>query len=266
MSQRPIGVFDSGVGGVTVLKELVRLLEHEDFIYLGDTARVPYGTRSARTVTEYSLELLEVLLSRDVKAVVVACNTITSWALPSLKKRVEFQGIPIIGVVQPGIDSAASLAGQRVGVIATASTIHSRVYEQGLQDARSDLIVKSVACPVFVSIAEEGWTYDEIARLAAEKYLSPLRGEIDTLILGCTHFPLLRQVIQDTLPGVRIVDPAGATALQLRSALLSDGLDRSEGAGSCQYLVTDDPRKFSEVGRHLFGSILRGVELIQTAT
>lgn len=251
--QLPIGVFDSGVGGLTVLAALRQRLPGEDLLYLGDTARVPYGTRSPETVVRYAERVAGHLLGRGIKALVVACNTATTWALPALQRTGEARGIPVVGVIQPGVQRALELTRNgHVAVIGTEGTIQGGRYAAQLRQARPDLRVEGVACPMFVALAEEGWVGDDpIARLAAERYLAALRGGPDTVILGCTHYPLLRAAIQAVLPGAVLVDSATATADDTASLLAARGLLRERDAGGrSRFLVTDNPDRFERVGRY----------------
>ena len=246
----PIGVFDSGIGGLTVLAALRQRLPAEDLLYLGDTARVPYGTRSPATVERYSLRVAGHLVRCGVKALVVACNTASTWALGPLRAALEPRGIPVLGVIEPGARLAAARStGGRVGVIGTEGTVRGGVYPRTLDALRPGLTVRAVACPLFVALAEEGWTDGEVARLTAEAYLAPLRGEVDTLILGCTHYPLLRGPIAAALPGVLLIDSAAAVADVTAARLSEAGLARAgAGPGRVRYLVTDNPERFQAVG------------------
>ncbi len=216
-SSRPIGVFDSGVGGLTVLRALVAQLPQERFVYLGDTARLPYGTKSAETVVRYALQAAEALVSRGVKALVVACNTASSVALPAMSQR--FADLPVIGVVEPGAEAAvAASASGRIAVIGTEATVREGAYQRAIVARRPDAQVLAVSCQLFVALAEEGWTEDAVAQAAARRYLTPLFGERgadahaarpDTLVLGCTHFPMLRAVIRAVVGDrIAIVDSA----------------------------------------------------------
>jgi glutamate racemase len=254
----PIGVFDSGVGGLTVTRALRRALPHEDLLYLGDTARVPYGARSAETVRRYALRVGGHLVRRGVKALVVACNTATTWALPDLQAALASQGVPVIGVIQPGAAAAAARSLGSVGVIATEGTIRSGAYRQALLALRADLVVHEQACPLFVALAEEGWTDGDVAALVADRYLAPLRAADrapDTLILGCTHYPLLAGVIQQALPGVELVDSASATAAAVVERLAQTGLSRDPThEGRSRYLVTDHLERFVTVGERFLGA------------
>jgi len=265
MRQRlPIGVFDSGVGGLTVARAVRRALPHEDILYLGDTARVPYGTRSPETVQRYAERVAGHLVRRGVKALVVACNTATTYALPALRRAGKAQGIPVIGVIEPGVHAAlARTAKGHIGVIGTEGTIRGGVYRDLLLKNAPDLEVSAVACPLFVSLAEEGWTDGDIARMTAERYLSELRGGPDTLILGCTHYPLLKDAISATLPGVVLVDSARATAMELTDVLDLHGLHlKNEEAGTIRCLVTDNVDRFVEVGNRFLGETPEDVELV----
>lgn len=253
-SDLPIGVFDSGVGGLTVLDALARRLPAENLLYLGDTARVPYGTRSPETVLRYAERVAGHLYTRGIKALVVACNTATTWALPALTATGEGLGIPVTGVIAPGVKRALELTKSgHVAVIGTEGTIRGGRYEAELRASRPELRVSALAAPLFVALAEEGWTSGPIAALVAERYLAPLRGGADTLILGCTHYPLLAQAIGDALPGVTLVDSATATASAVAGLLAERGLLRSGGSGWQRYLVTDNLARFQSVGRHFLG-------------
>ena len=189
--QKAIGIFDSGIGGLTVLGAIVAKLPEENIIYLGDTARVPYGIRSPETVTRYSFENTDFLLAQEIKMLVIACNTASAISLEAVKE--EFP-LPVIGVLDPGARAAAAATKTRkVGVIGTEATIGSGAYEKAIMQIAPDIKVHSMPCPLFVPLAEEGWTDNDVAHLVAEKYLAPLRGRgIDTLVLGCTHYPLLK--------------------------------------------------------------------------
>ena len=251
----PIGVFDSGIGGLTVLRALRVALPHESLLYLGDTARVPYGPRSPETVRRYSLRVAGHLVRHGVKALVVACNTATTWALDELSRACAALEIPVVGVIAPGVARALQeTRSGHVGVIGTEGTIRGGRYAAALRDARSDIKVSSVACPLFVALAEEGWTDGEVARMVAERYLAPLHDGPDTVILGCTHYPLLKAVISAALPGVRCVDSAEATAQATATLLDSAGLRRAgDEVGSDRYLVTDHLDRFQRVGARFLG-------------
>ncbi len=241
-----IGVFDSGIGGLTVLRALRRRLPGEETVYLGDTARVPYGPKSPETVRRYAREAADFLLGLDIDLLVVACNTATAHALPALAASVP---VPVIGVVEPGARAAArgSRSG-RIGVIGTRGTIDSGAYEEAILALRPEATVESAACPLFVSLVEEGWTEGPVARLTAERYLGPLlEREIDTLVLGCTHYPLLAPLLAQVAgTEVALVDSAEATARAVEAELDRLGLaaPRGEGPSRAWFFVTDDAPRF----------------------
>jgi glutamate racemase len=248
----PIGVFDSGVGGLTVLAALAAQLPGEDFIYLGDTARLPYGTKSARSVEQYALQASAALVARGIKALVIACNTAASVALPALRAR--FAGLPVIGVVEPGAEAAcAATRSGRIAVLATEATVAGGAYERAIHARLPHAEVVSIACPLFVALAEEGWTQGEVAEAAARRYLVPLHaaGQLpDVLVLGCTHFPMLAGVIGAAVgPGVTLVDSALTTARATRRELETAGLVRdAQWQGSLKFIATDGAARFARVG------------------
>jgi glutamate racemase len=259
---RPIGVFDSGVGGLTVLRALISELPAEDFVYLGDTARLPYGTKSAATVVRYALQAADALIERGVKALIIACNTASAVALPALRAR--HADLPVIGVVEPGAAAAvAASPGGRIAVIGTQATVRGGAYPRAIAALRPTAQVSTLACQLFVALAEEGWTEGEVARAVAERYLRPLCGAgagidaaADTLVLGCTHFPLLLSVIREVIgPNVVIVDSAATTAQTARRELEARGLLREVAAGAAapqagglSFLATDATAQFAQVG------------------
>ena len=260
---RPIGVFDSGVGGLTVLRALNARLPGESTLYLGDTARVPYGTKSAAVVTRYSLKNAAFLVERDIKLLVVACNTASAAALPALEQSL---AIPVIGVVAPGARAAAAAAppSGRVAVLGTPATIKSGAYTHALRALRPDVEVVGRACPLFVPLAEEGWTDGEVPRLVVERYLADLRGRVDALVLGCTHYPLLKAAISGVMgPSTRLVDSAEATAEEVAQRLSAGGLLAPVGAAPHHgFYVTDVPDRFLEVGARFLGRTLPGAEQV----
>jgi glutamate racemase len=263
-SPAPIGVFDSGVGGLTVLAALERDLPAESFVYLGDTARVPYGTRSADVVTRYALRAADLLVSRGVKALVVACNTVSAVALDALRDRLS---VPVVGVIDPVAAQAAQLfPGGRVGVIGTAGTIRSGAYQRALARLSRPPRVFTQACPLFVPLAEEpGWIGSEVLLLAARRYLQALAAErLDALVLGCTHYPLLREAIATVMgPQVALLDSGVATAAALRAVLADAHLGAEPGrapTGTVRFLLTDLPQGFEEVGSRFLGRPLVGVD------
>jgi glutamate racemase len=261
--ERAIGVFDSGVGGLTVLRELRSQISDEPLVYLGDTARVPYGTKSSPTVLRYAHEAARFLLDQGVKLLVVACNTASAVALDSLAERYQ---VPVIGVIEPGARRALEVTRNgRIGVVGTEGTIRSGAYERALLAGRSDVVVHAVACPLFVPLAEEGWACHEVARLAAREYLAPLLEEkIDTLVLGCTHYPLLKQTLQEVVgPDVRLVDSAQETAKAVASRLEEyQLLCQTVPVQPPRYFVTDIPDRFKRVGGAFLGEELHGVETV----
>lgn len=263
MSDRAIGVFDSGVGGLTVFRELRRCLPEEDLVYLGDTARVPYGTKSAPTVCRYAAEAARFLIDQHVKLIVVACNTASAVALDQL---VESFQVPVIGVIEPGARRALDVSRRgRIGVIGTEGTIRSQAYERAIRGCRPDVSVFSAACPLFVPFAEEGWADHEIAGIAATEYLTPLlKLDIDCLVLGCTHYPLLKRTLQKTVgDDVILIDSAEETAKTVAVLLEQENLRRrSPSQSPPRYFVTDIPDRFQKVGGTFLGAPLAGVTTI----
>lgn len=274
-SSSPIGVFDSGVGGLTVLRALLDRLPGEDFVYLGDTARLPYGTKSPGSIRQYSLQAARLLHGRGVKCLVVACNTASAVALDALTH--EFDPVPVIGVVEPGA-AAACLATRtgRIAVLATESTVRGGAYQAAISRRRSDAIVIARACPMFVALAEEGWTDGPIVAGVIHRYLDEVfaTGEAaarpDTLVLGCTHFPVLAPALRQVLgPAVAIVDSAATTAASLADVLARRCLLRRDQAlGSVKLLATDGPERFARVGAAFLGRPLTpaDVELVDLAS
>ncbi len=257
----PIGVFDSGIGGLTVVRALRRLLPDEAILFFGDTARVPYGPKSAETVRRFALEDAGFLVSRGVKMIVVACNTVSSVALPDLVRRVPH---PVVGVVEPGARAAAagSRSG-RIGVIGTRGTVASEAYPKSIRARRPDARVEQAACPLFVPLVEEGWTMGPVALAVAREYLEPLRASgIDTLVLGCTHYPLLAAVIASVMgAGVTLVDTAEETARDVRDLLAARDLAASR-RGEDRFVVSDIPHRFEDEARAFLGEALPRVERV----
>lgn len=253
INDRAIGLFDSGIGGLTVLHKIIEVLPHENTIYLGDTARAPYGTKSVETVRRYSSENANFLTAKSVKLLVVACNTSTALALQDLRADLS---IPVIGVIDPGVRRALSLTKNgRVGIIGTEATIQSGAYTQALKAAKPGIEVYSRACPLFVPLVEEGWLDNEVVRLTVKNYLESLKQSgIDTLILGCTHYPLLKRSIRQFLgASVRLVDSADEIAKEAATVLKQQKLARKAGKGSHSFFVTDAPDRFIKVGRRFLG-------------
>jgi len=253
-SELPIGVFDSGIGGLSVVKALRERLGAEDYIYLGDTARVPYGTKTKQTVTRFSFQNVEFLLDWSVKLIVVACNTASALALDSLRERYD---VPIVGVIEPGVRVAVKRAVHgNIGVIGTEATIRSGCYRTAILRLAPDANVVSRACPLFVPLVEEGWLDDPITYRIAKRYLSVFKERpVDVLILGCTHYPLLSPVIEEVIgPGTLIVDSASSVSVAVEDILRARGLKRSaQTAGSCRFFVTDLPEKVSQIGEMFLG-------------
>jgi len=241
----PIGVFDSGVGGLTVAREIMRQIPNEKIIYFGDTARVPYGSKSKDTVTRFSKQIVRFLQSFDVKTIVVACNTASAYALDELEEEID---IPVIGVVKPGAKMAAQATkNKRIGIIATEGTISSGIYEKFLKTTNPEVEVFGKACPLFVPLAEEGWLSDNVTKQVAERYLAELKQkQVDALVLGCTHYPLLREVIGEVMgPEVTLVNPAYETAKELCYVLEDKHLLReAESSPVHKFYVSDGAEKF----------------------
>ena len=262
MSTQPIGVFDSGIGGLTVLRELLAHLPKESFVYFGDTARVPYGNKSTETVRRFSSENVDLLRERGVKMVVVACNTATADALPQLQS--EFD-LPIVGVIEPGVRAAiAATRNGRIGVIGTSGTIRSGAYQNGILALMPDARVHSKACPLFVPLVEEGWTDTPVTRLVVEEYLKPYTGmQIDTLVLGCTHYPLLKPAIASLLgSSVTLVDSAIETAREVELVLNRNGLSSPGGTPRFDLILSDTSPTFAEIASRFLGRRAPEIELV----
>lgn len=260
---KPIGVFDSGIGGLTVVKEVIKLLPYENIIYFGDTARVPYGIKSKETIIKFSLENTLLLLQRDVKMIVVACNTSSSLALPVIRRHFK---IPILGVIMPGAKEAVyATKNKRIGVIGTRATINSGAYEEEIKRLDSAVKVFSQSCPMFVPIVEEGWANDAITKKIIEKYMQPMKSRgIDTLILGCTHYPLLKSKIQQVMGnGVTLIDSAQQVALEVKQVLSQEGLLNKERVRPFrEYLVSDEVAIFKNVAKRFLGCELKEVKKV----
>jgi glutamate racemase len=259
----PIGVFDSGMGGLTVVRELMNQLPHESIIYFGDTARVPYGPKSPDTVLRYSREITSYLKGQGVKALVIACNTATAHALPALRE--EFD-MPIIGVIEPGARAAAAATKtKRVGVIGTAGTIKSGAYEKEILKLLPDAEVTAQACALFVPLVEEGWVDSEPTRAIARNYLAPLvAANVDTLVLGCTHYPLMKTVIGNVVGReVRLIDSAQETARQTAEVLGENGLQNTTpNEARYRFIASDAPDTFLALGQRFLGSSIDRVETL----
>jgi glutamate racemase len=268
----PIGIFDSGVGGLTVYRALHEHLPNERFVYLGDTARVPYGTKSLATVERYAVENAQFLAAHGIKLLVVACNTASALALPAIRRALD---IEVVGVIGPGARAAvASSSGKRIGVIATESTVQSGAYTQAIAKADPNAAVIERACPLFVPLAEEGWADEDVARAVAQTYLKDLRLSIDTLVLGCTHYPILKNVIQESVGvQVELIDSGEATAVEVKSLLREKGLAGTPvGTGALErqlcddldhFYVTDAADRFARVAERFLGSKPARLEAVE---
>jgi glutamate racemase len=282
----PIGIFDSGVGGLTVYRALHEHLPKERFVYLGDTARVPYGTKSLSTVERYAVENAQFLAARGIKLLVVACNTASALALPAIRKSLN---IDVVGVIGPGARAAVSIeemrtgrprsrqepeTPRRIGVIATEATVQSGAYTAAIHKANPEAEVTERACPLFVALAEEGWADQDVARTVAETYLKDLRSTVDTLVLGCTHYPILRNVIQSAVGHeVELIDSGEATALEVKALLEEKGLAReTPGTGALErhlcddldhFFVTDAAERFARVAERFLGSKPARLEAVE---
>lgn len=262
LKNRPIGVFDSGIGGLTVLRELMRALPKETFFYVGDTARVPYGTKSPQTIRRYASEIAGFLLRKRVKALVVACNSASAAALGSLKK----SPVPVIGVIEPGARAAVAATKRRkIGVIGTKATISSGAYHRAIKRIQPRIRIWGKACPLFVPLVEEGRLNDPITRRVINDYLKPLKkGGVDALVLGCTHYPLLKRAIWSVLGRrIRLIDSAEETARAVRTMLIRKGALISQSSRkNHRFYTTDDPLQFRQLGRLFLGRPLRSVRFL----
>jgi glutamate racemase len=261
---RSIGVFDSGIGGLTVLKEIIKEMPDEGTIYLGDTARVPYGIRSPETVTRYSLENTRFLFSKDIKLLVVACNTASSISLDSIKKSIH---APVVGVIEPGAKAAVRVTrNKRIGVIGTEATIRSGSYTRSIKAFDRDIEVCHLSCPLFVPIVEEGWIEGEIATIIVEKYLKGIKDKgIDTLVLGCTHYPLLKGVISRVMgEDVALIDSAVEVAKEIKEILnTADSKSKNRENPVREFYVTDSPERFVKVGELFLENKIEHIEMIK---
>jgi glutamate racemase len=248
--QSPIGVFDSGIGGLTVVAKLTKYLPQESIIYLGDTARLPYGNKSKETVLKFTKQAIEFFLAKQVKMIIIACNTSSSLALPLLESNLE---LPIMGVINPGVEEAIKVTRTRkIGVIGTRATISSNAYQNLLKLKDSEIKVYAVSCPLFVPLVEEGWGEDEVAYRVASRYLKELKEKnIDTLILGCTHYPLLKDIIKRVIgEHVALIDSAKAVAYKAKSVMVNLGITNSiKHSPLYEFYVTDEPQQFKKIAK-----------------
>ncbi|MFH1251279.1 MAG: glutamate racemase [bacterium] len=263
LNNRPIGVFDSGLGGLTVVNQLIQYLPQESIVYFGDTARVPYGTKSPETIRKFAVQITRYLQSQGVKLIVVACNTVSSVAMENV---VELSSVPVIGVIQPGARAALQKSkNRRIGVIGTSATVSAGKYNSVLSSIAPDVVVFAQACPLFVPLVEEGWIDSEVTEMVARIYLEPLiRQSIDTLILGCTHYPIIKDTIKKIVDkDIEIVDSAIQTALEVRAVLSSNNLLNDSGTlPEHLYYVSDFPQKFEDIARRLLGQPLKNIRRI----
>ncbi|HRE10010.1 MAG TPA: glutamate racemase [Ignavibacteria bacterium] len=264
-ASRPIGVFDSGVGGLTVVKELNRLLPNERIIYFGDTGRVPYGNKSKETIVHYSLQVAYFLMKKKIKMLVVACNTASSVSLPTLKRHFH---IPVIGVIDPGARAAIeNTKSNKVGVIGTLGTVRSNAYKKALRKIKSSVNVFQEPCPLFVHLAEDGWNRNKIAQMISDEYLKPMKArKVDTLILGCTHYPLLRDVIKTSVGNkVELIDSGRETAKEVQRILEKKDLlnhHKMNDKNHSVFYVSDFPHKFKEVSQRFLSKELKYVHKV----
>lgn len=261
IKNKPIGIFDSGIGGLTVLKEISRILPNESIAYFGDTARVPYGTKSKETVIKFSVQDADFLMDLDVKMIVVACNTASSLSLDVLKRRYD---IPLVGVIEPGARKAASITNKmKVGVIGTKATVLSGIYEKEVKSFNPGINVVSVSCPLFVPLVEEGWLAGAVTKQIAKVYLEPLKKSgIDVLILGCTHYPLLKPVIQDVIGRrVLLVDSAKETAKEVKKIIEENGIYKNRKEKPVyKFYASDEPLLFRKIGERFLGRSIGSIE------
>ncbi len=258
---RPIGLFDSGFGGLTVMREVVRLLPQENLVYLGDTAHLPYGNKSPEAVLRFALNNADFLLRKKIKLLMIPCHTACSHALDILREKLS---IPVIGVIQPGLELLAQeTRSGKVAILGTASTIRSGLYQSLLLRAHPTMEIHAVSCPLFVPLIEEGFYDHPAASLIAESYLGHLRGKIDAALLACTHYPLLKNVLQQTLsPAVKLIEPAENCALQARETLSKNFLlNPQKEKPAYEFYASDDPEKFRQFGKIFFGSAIEKIEL-----
>lgn len=263
MDKRPIGVFDSGIGGLTVVKEIMKVLPDEDIIYFGDTARVPYGSKSKETVIKFTFQCIRFLLEKGVKAIVIACNTASAASLDVVQQSFD---LPIVGVVEPGAVTACKMTkSKKIGIIGTEATVSSGAYERAIYNIDNSVKMMLKACPLFVPIAEEGWQDTDIAKLTAERYLGDFRNsDIDALVMACTHYPLLEKTIAEVVgKDIRLVNPAYETAKVLEKMINSNGLKNERPhKAEYKYYASDNPVKFKKVGENFLSKPIGWVEKV----
>jgi len=261
MHKRPIGIFDSGLGGLTILKTLNQTLPRENLIYFGDTMNVPYGSKSKQTVTRFSLAIARFLEQQPVKLIVVACNTASALALPQLQKQIS---VPVLGVIEPGAQKAfEQTRNGKIAVLATEATVRSLSYKKALQKLNKKLSITQQACPVFVPLIEEGWLHPAAGEQIIADYLRPIiKSGADTVILGCTHYPVIKHRIARQLDKkVRLVDSAEAVAEKVKNYLIQNNLLNTAGRGKLTLYASDDPTRFKKLAKHIVGRELPRVQL-----
>lgn len=265
MKSRPIGIFDSGIGGLTVVKEIRKIIPNEDILYLGDTAHLPYGSKSVDAIIQFSLANAEFLAARGAKIILIACYSSTSVALEILQKKFD---LPVIGVIQPGVKKAGAATNNgKVGVIGTTLTIHSGAYEKAFREQGLACEVLAKACPLFVSLVEEGWLDHPATELIAKSYLTSMKDEgIDTLLLGCTHFPLLLPAIRKIMGGINYVDASHELGRELAGRLAELDLNNPQPDGEVSIYLTDFSMNFKEIGERFLGEPMKNYYRIALGT
>lgn len=263
MINGPIGVFDSGIGGLTVVKEIMDILPNEDIVYFGDTARVPYGNKSKETIVKFSLQISRFLKTKNVKAIVIACNTASAFALEEVREKIN---VPIIGVITPGAKMAVkSTINKKIGIIGTEGTVSSGAYSKKIMQIQRNCEIFSTPCPLFVPIIEEGWNEKKVSYMIAEEYLESMKSSnVDTLVMGCTHYPLLNNVVKNVMgENVTLVNPAKETALELREKLIDLNIKKeTKDLGKHNYYVSDNPSKFVKVGERFLNKNIEDISEI----
>lgn len=261
-ARSPIGVFDSGLGGLTVFKVLAKRMPEESLVYFGDTAHVPYGSKSPEAIARFSTEVARFLSKRGIKLLVVACNTSSAWALPAIRKAAK---VPVVGVIDPGARGAVRASrGGRVGIIGTEATVKSGAYEKAIKALRRGARTTAAACPLFVPLVEEGWWSGPVVSAVARKYVAPLKkARVDAVILGCTHYPYLKPVLAKALgPRVKLIDSAEETARETEAVLRGLGLRAPKGArGGREFYASDAPERFKRLARRMLGAGVATVKL-----
>ena len=265
IQSKNLGVFDSGIGGLTVVNQIMKVLPRENIVYFGDTARVPYGAKAEKVIIGYAIQIANFLVSKDIKMLVVACNTVTAVALDVLKAKFD---IPVIGVIEPGAKAAVNNTTiKKVGVIGTITTVKSNAYSKEIKKINSSISVISKACPLFVPLVEEGWLDHQVTKIIATEYLTPLvKKGIDLIVLGCTHYPIIRTIIQSVIGNkIKIIDSAESTALEIRNVLEEKKILNSlkNQSPNYQFYVSDFPHKFDEIGTRFLGKKLENVKRVQ---